>query len=159
MNFILNLHTKLLKIEKFLLVSIFIITLSIAVLQIFLRNFFDGGIIWGDSFLRISVLWIGLMGALFASRNNNHIRIDLAINFLPKKYISLLTSFIHLFTGFICSLIAWYAAKLVLMEYEYAEIAFADIPVWITMLIIPTAFIIMSLRYLNLAIQSLITKQ
>jgi len=154
MHFIASLHKQLLKFEKILLVSGFLFTLFIAVLQILLRNFFDSGIIWGDSFLRIAVLWIGMLGALFASRGNNHIHIELSLKFLPTTYQSIIKSIVHLFTSLICAFVSWYGVKLVLMEYEYSEIAFASIPVWSTMLIIPIVFFIMSLRYLLMAIKA-----
>ena len=152
MKFILVLQKKLLHLEKILLVTMFIVTLSIAVLQIILRNFFDTGIIWGDSFLRISVLWIGMMGALYASRGNNHISIDLGVKFLAKKNLNIIKAVIHLFTSLVCALVAWYGFNLVIMEYEYSEIAFAIVPVWLTIFIIPIVFFIMSLRYLSFSI-------
>ena len=152
MKFIISLQKKLLQLESFLLVAIFLSTLFIAVLQIFLRNFFDIGIIWGDSFLRIAVLWIGMMGALYASRRNNHISIDLGVKYLSKKHLKIVQSIIHLFTSFICGLVAWYSIHLIVIEYEYTEIAFANVPVWLSMIIIPLVFSIMSLRYLGFSL-------
>ncbi|MBE9527555.1 MAG: TRAP transporter small permease subunit [Proteobacteria bacterium] len=155
MKFFINLHKKLLQLERFLLVSAFLTTLFIAVLQIILRNIFDTGIIWGDSFLRISVLWIGMLGALYASRQNNHISINLGVNFLPKNYFRIIKFIVHFFTAVICMLVAWYGLHLVIMEYEYAEMAFAKIPVWLSVAIIPIVFFIMSSRYFIFAILEL----
>jgi TRAP-type C4-dicarboxylate transport system permease small subunit len=57
--------------------------ISLAFAQIVLRNGFDGGIVWADSLLRIMVLWIALIGAVVASRDQRHINIDLISRFLP----------------------------------------------------------------------------
>ena len=159
MKIMLLIREKLLRLEEILLVSAFLITLTIAVLQIILRNFFDTGILWGDSFLRIAVLWLGMMGALFASRHNNHININLGLKFLSKKSLKYIKAIVHLFTAFICGLVAWYGFNLVFMEYEDAGIAFSlsfvDVPIWFTVSIIPMSFTIMAIRYLTLAIISL----
>ncbi|MCK5697384.1 MAG: TRAP transporter small permease subunit [Gammaproteobacteria bacterium] len=138
----------LLKIESLLLVALFLTMLIISVIQIILRNIFDMGIVWGDTFLRISVLWLGLMGALVASRNNNHISMNLGQKYLSDKNQNNVKIIIYFFTSGICFIISWFGGNLVLMEYEEAGLAFANIPIWITVLIIPIAFIIMGLRYL-----------
>ncbi len=38
--------------------------------QILLRNLFDTGFAWADPVLRLLVLWVGLLGALAASRTD-----------------------------------------------------------------------------------------
>lgn len=157
-NFLKGLHEKLLQIETIFLVLTFLIILSIAVVQIILRNFFDTGIMWADTFLRITVLWIGMLGALFASRNNNHINMNLGLKYLSGNSLRYVKAIVHLFTALICFVVAWYGVNLVLMEYEDAGIAFASIPIWVTVSIIPVGFTIMGLRYLGLVIL-LITDQ
>ena len=146
------LYSILLKIESALLVSTFFIVLIIAVTQIFLRNFFDSGIIWADTFMRITVLWLGLMGALVASRNNNHINMNLGLKYLSGQTLKYVKALVHLFTTVICFTVAWYGVNLVTMEYEEAGIAFAAVPIWFTVSIIPFGFTIMGLRYFSLFI-------
>ena len=50
------------RLENIALISALISMLGIAVLQIFLRNFFDSGFLWAESFLRILVGCIRLEG-------------------------------------------------------------------------------------------------
>lgn len=147
-----RLHKRLLQLETALLVSTFLIVLGVAVLQIVLRNFFDMGIIWADTFLRISVLWLGIMGALFASRNNNHININLGQKYLSANSLRYVKALIHLFTAGICFLVAWYGLNLVSMEYEEAGIAFAIIPMWLSVSIIPFGFALIGLRYFSFVV-------
>ena len=64
------------RLENIALISALISMLGIAVLQIFLRNFFDSGFLWAESFLRILVLWVAMLGAMVATREKNHISID-----------------------------------------------------------------------------------
>jgi len=68
--------------------------LCLAVTQIVMRNFFDTGFLWSESFVRILVLWIAMIGALVATRKNNHIRIDAMSRFLPaavERFVAVLT--------------------------------------------------------------------
>jgi TRAP-type C4-dicarboxylate transport system permease small subunit len=116
--------------------------------QIILRNFFDSGIFWADSALRILVLWIGMLGAMFASRNKKHIRIDVLSHYLPEKLQSNIWRITELITAMVCAIVAYYSIEFIQYEYEDGLIAFANVPVWLCETIIPIAFIIMSLRYI-----------
>lgn len=143
-----RIYNSLLSIESFFLLFFLLTAILLASSQILLRNFFDSGIFWADSALRILVLWIGMIGAMYASRNRNHIRIDVLSNYLPAKLqqnISHVTDFI---TAIVCGIAAFYSIEFVQYEYEEGLIAFANVPVWLCAAIIPLAFIVMALRYL-----------
>jgi len=137
----------LLKIEDFILIGMLLGAILLAVLQIFLRNFFDSGIVWGDVLLRIIVLWIGMFGAMYASRNNEHINIELGIKYLSDTAKPYVQAIVFIFTGSICAIVAWYSTEFVYAEYQDGIMAFAKIPVWVTEVIIPIAFANISIRY------------
>ena len=144
------------KIEDSILVGLLLIMIGLAVLQIFLRNVMDSGIVWGDSLVRVLVLWIGLMGAMVASRNHNHISIDIISRYLPrglKRFTNLGT---NLFTTLITALMAWFSLGFVRMEMADNYKAFASVPAWVCEIIIPLAFFIMSLRYLFFCISQVV---
>ena len=136
------------KIEDGILVWLLLLMIFIAVLQIFLRNLFDSGILWGDPLVRILVLWIGLIGAMVASRNNHHISIDLISRFLPDHLKKLTNLMISIFTSLVCAVMAYYSLMFVIMEKNDGVIAFANIPAWICESILPISFVIISFRYL-----------
>jgi len=138
----------LLKLEDFILIGLLFTAIVLAVLQIFLRNFFDSGIVWGDVLLRIIVLWIGMFGAMYASRNNEHINIEIGLKYLSKKIKPYVQAVVFLFTAAVCGIVAWYSVSFVLIEYQDGASAFSKVPVWLTEVIIPVAFINISLRYL-----------
>jgi len=69
------------RLEDGVLVALLLTMISLAVSQIVLRNGFDTGITWADSLLRVLVLWIALIGALVATRQQQHINIDLISRF------------------------------------------------------------------------------
>jgi TRAP-type C4-dicarboxylate transport system permease small subunit len=119
----------------------------LAVAQIAYRNFVGGGVIWIDPLLRTLVLWVALSGAVIASRNDNHIRIDFFAKYISGKYYIHIKRLVHFYCVLVCSVVAWYSVGFVRMEYEYGTEAFAGIPAWITELIIPIAFGMMAVRY------------
>jgi TRAP-type C4-dicarboxylate transport system permease small subunit len=145
---LLRLYRFLLRFEESLLVLILLCTIIFAVAQVFLRNFFHSGIPWGDSLVRILVLWLGLIGAMIASRNHRHIKIDLFSRHLSQPNQIRLRRFTDIVTSSVCFIVAWYAYTFVHIEYQDGMIAFKNIPVWITQTIIPLAFTAMAIRYL-----------
>lgn len=144
----LRIYNVLLATETFFLLFFLFTAILLASSQIVLRNFFDSGIFWADSALRILVLWIGMIGAMFASRNKKHIRIDVLSHYLPESVRNNIWRVTEFITAAICAIVAYYSIQFVQFEYEDGLIAFANVPVWLCETIIPIAFIVMSLRYL-----------
>lgn len=123
----------------------------LAPLQIFLRNFFDEGVSWGDPLLRVLVLWVGLLGAVSASRGNRHITIDVLSRFLSNRIQLVVRIVTSLFTVGVCGLVAYHSGRFVALEREFESIAFSGIEAWILQLVIPFAFAAIGLRYLAYA--------
>lgn len=147
-KFVPRIYNALLATETFLLLFLLVSAILLACTQIVLRNVFDMGIFWADSALRIMVLWIGMVGAMFASRKKKHIRIDVLSHYLPIKFRNNIWRITELLTAVVCSIVAYYSIEFIQYEYIDGGIAFANIPVWLCETIIPVAFIIMALRYL-----------
>jgi len=138
----------ILTIENGLLVLLLTGIILLATLQIALRNVWDMGLSWADPTLRVAVLWVTLLGAMAATRDDNHIQIDLLTRFLSeslKKYVRLVTD---LFSAFICGLLSWHGGRFVYFEWEDGSILFASVPAWVCELIIPLGFGVMALRFL-----------
>lgn len=138
------------RIEDGILILLLLTMIGMAVLQIVLRNFLDSGILWGDGLVRVLVLWLGLIGAMIASRNNHHISIDVISRYLPDFVRQYTDLFVALFTALICSAMSYYSFAFVAMEKQDGMTAFASIPSWICESIIPFAFAVISIRYLAL---------
>ncbi len=123
--------------------------------QIVLRNLFESGIAWGDPLLRVLVLWLGMLGAMLASRSNQHIRIDILSRYLPanwKRYNNALT---NLFSTVIAGLLAWHSGRFVYLEWQDGMELFAGLPAWIAESILPIGFSVIALRFAILSVQSL----
>ena len=127
----------------------------LAATQIALRNLWESGIAWGDPLLRVLVLWVGMFGAMLASRNNQHIRIDVLSHYLSpqwQRYSNLLT---QLFSSVICTLLAWHSARFVYFEWQDGAELFSGVPVWLAESILPLGFGVMTLRFLLTALHTL----
>ncbi len=122
--------------------------IALAALQIILRNVFDTGLIWADQLLRIMVLWVALLGAVAASRDDKHIRIDILGRLLPPKAKQVTDLVLHLFTATVAAVAAWFALALVLGERQYGGTLLADMPAWIFQAILPIGFTLIAYRYL-----------
>jgi len=140
------------RLEDGLLVLILSTMIVLAVYQIIARNVFSEGVVWIDPLLRTLVLWVGLAGAVVATRTDHHIKIDVFVKYLPAVFLPYVQRTVYLFTLLICLLIAWHSARFVLSEYEYGTVAFSGVPAWSAAIIIPVCFLLIALRYLMLII-------
>ena len=120
--------------------------LALALLQIVLRNFFDTGLLWIESFLRILVLWLAMLGAMIGTRERNHIRIDILSRFASMRAKAWLGRINALFASMICLVAVYASIRLVIFEYQDGLTAFAWVPVWFCQLILPVGFLVMFLR-------------
>ena len=122
--------------------------LLFAITQVILRNFFDSGIVWGENLLRVLVLWLGLAGAIVATRQRKQIRVDVLSQFLPDKYKNKIRQMTLIFTIMICLIISYYSFEFTILEFNANSLAFEKVPSWITIIIIPVSFLIMAIKYL-----------
>ncbi len=120
--------------------------------QILLRNFWGIGVVWVDPLLRVMVLWAGLFGAMAATRDNNHITVDVFSRLLTPAWRRRSRRLSGLFAMLVCSVLAYHGARFVWMDYQAGTTAFSEIPSWCCELVIPLAFTIMAWRFLRLAI-------
>lgn len=142
----------LLKIETGLLTGLLLSTVSIAVAQIVLRNLFDYGLFWAESYIRISVLWVVLLGAMVASRNNEHISIDFFVHRMNEKIRLIIQRVTDLFSATLCFVIAYHSTIFIQSEYQDGGVAFGSIPNWFCESIIPITFAVIACRYLVAAV-------
>lgn len=140
-------------LEDSLLISLLFITVLLAGVDILARVLFDGGVIWIPPTLRVLVLWLGLLGALLATRSQEHIAIDIVGRLAPQRLRYIIESVTTLFAAAVCLLIAWHSQRFIQLAYEFGDVAFARVPAWPLQIIIPISFLFMGLRF---ALQSIV---
>lgn len=134
--------------EDGLLVGLLAVMIVLAAAQIVLRNLFETGFAGSDQLLRLLVLWVGLLGAVAASRDEKQINVDILSRFLSPRARAGVRVVIDLFTATVSAIVAWQAGRFVHSEYTAGSVAFVSLPAWIAEFILPLAFGLMALRYL-----------
>lgn len=133
-------------IENTFLYLIVATLLGLSVYQIVLRNVFESGLYWADPLLRVLVLWLAMFGAMVATRETGHIRVDALTHYLGprmRRFVAVITG---LFSATICLIAAWYGYLFVADEKEYGMTAFADVPAWLCESVIPLGLAVIGFR-------------
>jgi TRAP-type C4-dicarboxylate transport system permease small subunit len=134
--------------EDALLVLLLGAAVVLAPLQIALRGVFGTGLAWIDPLLRVLVLWLGLLGALAASRDGRMINIDVMSRVLPPRPRAAAGAVTSLFTAVVSAIVAYHAARFVASELRFGSVAFSGLPAWMLESVLPVAFGAIALRYL-----------
>ncbi len=137
------------RLEEGLLLVLMACMLLLAFGQIALRNLFDITILWADPLVRHLVLWTSFLGALIATRQGRHIRIDALWRILPpagRRLAHMLTS---LCSAVVCAVMSWVAVRFVADERTFGDVGLFDLPVWLFQLVFPLTFGLMALRFLD----------
>lgn len=107
----------------------------------------DGGIPWADSVLKSTVLWLAMLGALTAARDDKHLGMDALVHVLSPNAKRVVRTLAFLFAASISAYVAYYGYEFVLLERESPSDSNSVIPGWIVAGIFPIAFLGMSLRF------------
>ena len=135
------------RLEDGVLVMALLTMLGVALTQIVLRNLFDTGIAWADPFVRILILWVTMLGAMAATREQSHIAIDAVSRYLGPLPRRITQGVCALLAAAVCGVASWYTWEFMQFEREDGTIAFANVPVWMCQLILPLGFGVMAVRF------------
>ena len=133
--------------ESGVLVVLFLLLLSLAVVQVLLRNVFDTGILWGDELVRMAVLWITMVGAMVAVDQRSHIRIDIVERFSSERIARITRSVANVIAAAVCFLFAYHSIEFVRDEYLFPMMSVGIIPSWALVTIFPISGFVMGLRF------------
>ena len=136
------------RLEEILLVSLVILMVSLGFLQILFRNFISVGIVWIDPLVRHLVLWIALLGASVATRENRHITIDIISGRVSPAYYSWIQGAVQLFSALVCLLLVFPAIRFVQNDYVAGKTLAFGIPLWLSQAIMPAMMLVMGARFL-----------
>ena len=123
--------------------------------QIVLRNAFSIGFAWGDGLARLAVLWLGLLGALAASRDGRHITMGALARVLPPKLRLAAGVCADLFGAAVSAVLAYAAFRFVRDAREFGDTMLGDLPAWWFQAIMPVAFALIAWQFLVQAVKRL----
>jgi TRAP-type C4-dicarboxylate transport system permease small subunit len=145
------------RLEEILLVFLVILMVSLGFLQILFRNLISVGIVWIDSLVRHLVLWIALLGASVATRENRHITIDILSGHVSPGHYSWVQGAVQLFSALICLLLIYPAVRFVQNDYVAGKTLAFGIPLWLAQSIMPAMMLVMGVRFFLQGLKKLIS--
>src|SRR5690625_539186 len=112
-----------------------------------MRYVLDVPTTWHDEIARYLVIWGVLLGSAVALRDNEHIRVEVLYNFLPKSMKKLVNQFANLTILLFFIVMIVYGFQLVETKFVSGENSTSGLlPLWIVYSILPLSGVIMALR-------------
>ena len=108
-------------------------------------------------FIEYGFIFVLFLGSPWLVRNRGHVYIELLTAALNDFYRKILSRFICLIAGIVCSVWAWYTWLLFIERYEdimaFDELrAQFDIPLWISTIPFPIGFSLMAIEFFRFTI-------
>lgn len=135
------------RIEDGLLGALMLALVLIATAQIGRRLLFNDGWVGAETLGRSLVLWIALLGALAATRDGRHVRIDLLQTLGRPRLQAAAERIGSALAALFCGGMAWFGLQLVWLERDGGGELLPGLPLWWSVLVIPLGFALMALRF------------
>ena len=92
-------------LENHVLVALFALLFLLSVGHILLRTALGVTIPWADPLVRHLVMWIGLWGALIATREDRHLRIEALQPMIPSAISGPLQRILNAVSALVCGVL------------------------------------------------------
>ena len=136
------------RLEEVLLIFLLALMVLLAFLPILFRNVIATGLIWIDPLLRHLVLWVALLGASMATRQERHIKIDLLSNYLPVARQRVVQGGLDLLAALVCLSLVLPGIDFVRDEAQAGKSLILGIPLWFSQAIIPVMLGVIGARFI-----------
>jgi TRAP-type C4-dicarboxylate transport system permease small subunit len=143
----LRINNFLNKLEEVLLIFLLALMVCLAFLPILFRNVIATGLIWIDPLLRHLVLWVALLGASLATRQERHIKIDLLSNYLPGAKQRVVQGGLDLLAALVCLSLVLPGIDFVREEAQVGKFLILGIPLWVSQAVIPVMLGVIGARF------------
>ncbi len=130
-----------------LLAVVLLLMVFLSGLQIFLRNFFDTGLLWIDPLLRQFVRVVAVLGGLVATGRKRHIQISLLERFVSGRGRRAAGAFVAAAASVICLVLVRASLAFLADEVSAGESGVFGLPSWAILLSIPVGFAAFALRF------------
>ncbi|MBM3277664.1 MAG: TRAP transporter small permease subunit [Candidatus Handelsmanbacteria bacterium] len=134
------------RVEEGLLVGLMSGMALVSCAQIALRNLWAYTLPWAEPLVQQLLMWSALVGALVATRQGRHLRIDLLLRLVPHLRPALEATGAGA-SALICALLCWVALRFVHAEALAGGAGVFGVAVWKLQLVFPLAFGGMALRF------------
>ena len=143
------------RITGWILVFLLSVMILMAFGQVALRNLFHTSLAWGDVFLRHLVLWVGFLGAVIATGQGRHLKIEFIRKIIGDKLRKIFFIITNIFAAVICWYLLKAASSFVQYEMEAQSTLLLDLPTWYFVIIIPIGYGIIAFRFMVSVVHAL----
>jgi TRAP-type C4-dicarboxylate transport system permease small subunit len=137
------------RLEEIVLVSLVVLMVSLGFLQIVFRNLISVGVVWIDPLVRHLVLWVALLGASIATRQNRHISLDVLSGHIAPAAHARIQGALQLFSALICLLLVSPAIRFLQNDYQVGKMLAFGIPLWVSQAIMPVMMLVIGVRFVR----------
>ena len=142
------------RLEEVVVSSFLCIASLLTFVQVVMRYGFGTTFPWGEELIINLLIWAGLIGSSLALRMGIHIGVDVFIKKFPRPVAKALTLIgLGLTLGF-CLVLAWLSVRFVVFQMSGGQMSIGlEIPMWIPYLCLPIAFVLMSIRAVEIILR------
>ena len=132
-----------------LFLSVFLaVMLVLAFVQVVMRNFFNTGLPWADTVVKLLVLWVGFLGATLATKLEQNLTVEVLTKYLPERVKHIASVVVKIFAGTVCFLLFSASLKFLADERSTGEMFLKLFPSWWSLIIIPITFLLIPFHFI-----------
>jgi tripartite ATP-independent transporter DctM subunit len=130
---------------------VFLLMAGLPLAEFIVRQFDPVGIPGSLDLVKHLALWVGFLGAAIAAREGKLLTLATG-TLLPAGPVRAIASLLSaITTAAVCGLLVWGAIELVINTRDLGSTIGAEIPTWITQLVLPASFMLIAARVIRLS--------
>lgn len=135
--------------EKAVLCVVLVLMIAVVFVDFALRELKLGGLAWSKAAATYAMVWVGFLGSSLATRGRKHLKVDASEKMVPRRF--------HPHVGVLVGVVAaGFCFYMMVLGLRVSARSFLDgkvspvmnFPVGVVEAAIPTAFLLMGLRFL-----------
>jgi len=135
-------------LEELFLVCLVLGMVALGAAQILFRNVISIGLVWIDPLLSHLVLWVALLGASIATREDRHIVIEILPERLPASVRRRIKGGLQLFSALVSFFLVYPAVQFILNDYRPNKYLAIGIPLWVSQAVMPSMWLVLGIRFM-----------
>lgn len=161
LTFIDRFYNGLIRLFAWLACALILIVTLLITYSVGVRFFLNNPIAWITEITEYTLLYITFLGAPWLLEQHGHVRLDLVLNMLSKKYSNLLEILSNVLGAVISIVLTWYGFWTVLDLYQrgITVINILKIQKYIIIMIIPISGFLLTIGFLKLTYNLVKTKR
>lgn len=135
---------------KWLAIALLACLVSVILLQVIFRYFFNNALPWPEEVGRYSFAWVTLLGVSLCMAEDGHLRLDILMQFISKKTGRRLMRFADIISLGFFLFFGWISIASVQTYYVQGTLATSmPLPLWIVWLSIPVGCLLTALQLIR----------